>query len=156
MEVVEDAVTVDYPNDEVLPPESLRMTIPKRMVSGKTTTFRVDVLDRKGDLYWWMWEEKGTVSAVSVESGSEVVLSATEFDVVHGIGSLTTSLDSPGDVDLTVSIAGLSASKRITVLGESAPVVTLPPVLTDDLLDWGPEHGIIHLATKTIVRRQGL
>ena len=150
-----DAVVLDYPDDDILPPDSIRLTVPPRMVAGKTTTLRAEVLDRKGDLYWPMWTGRGTVSAVATDTGEPVPLSAGEFEFINGIGSLTTRLDRPGEVDLTVSVDGISASKRLTVLPISAPRLILSATLTDDLLDWGPEDGVIHLSGTSTVPETG-
>ena len=149
--MADDGIVAEYPSAEILPPESLRLTVPERVVAGKLTILRVDVLDKRGDLYWWMWDGIGTVSAVRTDTHEAVPLSTTGFAITNGIGSLTVSIDFVGEIELAVSVDGLSVSRIVTCIDDTTSRTTVPHVLIEGFLDWGPEHGVIHLATRTVV-----
>lgn len=141
--------------DSLLEPSTLRFTIPPRMVAGKTITFRAELLDEKGDLYWRMWEGVGTVSAVRHGTGAPVPLTKTAFRIINGIGSLTTSLDESGPIELRISVGGVSSTKTIEVLNANTQTLNLFGMLSPGHLDWGPADGVIRLSSQTIVPATG-
>src|SRR3990172_3535518 len=98
-----------------------------------------------------MWDGIGTVSAFRLATDDPVPLSKTEFRIVNGIGSLTTSLNDPGPIDLRISVEGVSATRTIEVLEREARTLDLSGMLSPGHLDWGPDDGVVHLSGQTIV-----
>jgi len=149
--VSDTGVELDYPGYDVAPPASLRLTIPSRAIAGKNITFRLEVLDKKGELAWWMWQSQGNIAAVSPEGGEALHFAQSDFEIINGIGSLTTTVDRPGEFEVTASVNDLATSKMVTVLDPSTQMTSYSGFLAEDRLDWGPELGVVHLTAETFV-----
>jgi len=141
-------------------PVELRVTAPSRMVNDRTLTLKAELLDGVGNIDWRTWSAYGTVSAQRVADESPVSTSITFFDDHAGIpapdsirfyngkGSVSITLDDgacepSGDIEVTVSVLGLTSSKIVTVL-EDPTMRTLSGNISSDLT-WGPGDGVIHL-----------
>ncbi len=151
------------------PPASIRLTVPARMVNDKTLTLQAEVLDAGGAIDWRTCNQLGTVSAERVADGSPVDTSITVFEtfnagagagtppadsirLYNGVGSVSLTLDNgaaepAGEIQVTVNVGGVSASKIVTVLdADSSGLFTpLSGALSGADLTWGPDDGVIHL-----------
>jgi len=124
---------------------SMVLAAPQRMVAGKTTTVRVDLLDRSGAVDRANFHERGSIATFEVDTGNEVSVSPAEIEAFNGMGSATVAIDGTSDVELRVSIGGLVASRTISVLSEP-PERSLTGSLGGDDLVWRAEDGVIHLS----------
>ncbi len=157
------------------PPESIRLTMPTRMINDKSLTLRADLLDRWGRIAWRQWDLFGTVSAVRVADQTSIPLSIVLFDThdgvppadsIHffnGVGCVTITLDDgaavpAGDIEVAVSVSGsaggvpysLLASKVVTVL-DNPTMRTISGTLTGADLTWSASDGVIHLVDDAYV-----
>ena len=138
-------------------PDTLRLSAPARMINDRTLTLKAEILDPLGGIEWRGWEELGTVTATRVSDGSAVPITVTVFDThvavpagsirfYNGVGSVSLTLDQgasfpPGDVRISVSVRGLSASAVVTVVGSPA-FRPMAGTLSGASLTWGPDEFI--------------
>ena len=158
------------------PPASIRLTMPTRMVNTKTLTLKGELLDTLGNIDWRIWHHLGTVSATRVANGQAVPLTVTVFErhttgagaggppttdalrFYNGIGSVSFTLNDgsavpAGDLLVTITVDGVSASKVVTVLDAATPGLfqDLAGTLSGDNLTWEPADGVIHLTGNVTV-----
>ena len=158
------------------PPASIRMTMPTRMVNTKTLTLKADLLDSGNNIDWRVWNHLGTVSATRVSDSTTVPLTVTVFErhttgagaggppttdsirFYNGVGSVSFSLNGgsavpAGDILVTVTVDGVSASKTVTVLDAAATGLfqNLSGTLSGGDLTWEPADGVIHLTGNVTV-----
>jgi hypothetical protein len=127
------------------------------MLNNKTLTIEVRISDPIGRPFWPLWEEYGKVSAVRLPDRTPVATTDTVFDphiavpddsirILNGWGSVSFTLDqgaafAPGDIEVSVSWSGLSASKVVTVLANPT-FRNMSGNLTGANLVWGPDENI--------------
>jgi hypothetical protein len=158
------------------PPAGIRLTAPTRMVNTKTLTLKGELLDAIGNIDWRIWHQLGTVSATRVSTGLAVPLTVTVFErhttgagaggppttdairFYNGIGSVSFTLDNgaaepAGDIQVTVTVDGVSASKVVAVLDAATPGLfqDLTGSLSGYNLTWEPADGVIHLTGNVVV-----
>lgn len=156
------------------PPASIRLTMPTRMVNTKTHTLKAELLDTLGNVDWRNWNQLGTVSATRVSNGQPVPLTITVFETFNdpnhpgagnggppstdsirfynGVGSVSFTLNNgaaepAGDIQVTVTVDGRTASGVVTVLDATTPGLfqDLSGTLSGGNLTWEPADGVIHL-----------
>jgi Lamin Tail Domain/CotH kinase protein/Dictyostelium (slime mold) repeat len=157
--VVLDQATASVVYDPpVAPQESVRLTMPARMVNDKTLTLRAQVLDSLGNIDWHgCFSTLGTVTMTRVSDSASIPVTVTIFDnhlpvpagsirFYHGVGSVSFTLDGgasvpAGDYRVTVTVGSLTASKIVTVL--SGPTWrNIQGTLSGADLVWGPNENI--------------
>ncbi len=131
------------------------------MVNDKTLTVVAEVLDENGHVDWKLCGGFGSVSAVRADNLAPVPISTIAFDshagvlpadsmrFYNGIGSVSLVLDNAaaepaGEIIISVVYAGLTGSRRVTVLS-NPPLRNLSGPLTGADLSWSPNDGVIHL-----------
>jgi hypothetical protein len=135
----------------------LAMRAPRRMVNDKTLTIEAAIVDAIGRPAYDQWDEYGTVSVVRLPDRTPVGTTVTVFenhipvpdDAIHflnGWGSVSFTLDegaafAPGDLEVTVSWHGLTASRTVTVLANPT-FRDMSGTLTGPSLVWGPNENI--------------
>ncbi len=150
------------------PPAAIRVTAPRRMLDTKTLTLKAELLDADGAIDWRVWNALGSVSARRVSSGAGVPTSITIFETYpagpgqsspadsirfyNGVGTVSFTLDNgttepAGELEVTVTLGGVSASARVTVLDadRADTFQQLSGELSGDDLVWEPADGVIHL-----------
>lgn len=149
------------------PPISMRLVCPTRMVNTKTLSLKAEVLDECGQINWRTWTGQGAVSATRVSNGAPVATSIVVFDehdgvppadsvrFYNGVGSVSITLDNgaaepAGDIDVTVTLGTLSATRRVTIL-DNPPQRSFGGVLGAADLTWSPADGVIHITGTTTV-----
>lgn len=148
-------------------PVQLRLTAPRRMVNSKSLTVMAELLDESGKIDWKPCGGYGSVSAVRASDNTAVAISTLVFDThdgtppadsmrfYSGVGSVTLKLDAGGaepggDMIVSVTYAGMTGSRRVTVLN-APPMREVSGTLAGADLNWGPEDGIIHLTHDCVV-----
>ncbi|MFH1532881.1 MAG: EGF domain-containing protein [Pseudomonadota bacterium] len=144
-----------------------RLTVPTRMVNDKPLTLRAEILidETQIDLSG-CFDNLGTVAMIRLSDGEDIPLTVTFFDdhlpvpedsirFYHGVGSVSFTLDDgaavpPGDYQVIVTVNGLTAVKKVTVLDDPVWRV-MPATLTGEDLVWGPNENIRISAHHTAV-----
>jgi hypothetical protein len=127
------------------------------MISDRTQTVRADIVDQLGRIQTGGCSTLGTISAKRVYGGTDVPLTVTVFDphlpvpdnsirFYYGVGSISFTLDDgasvpPGELEITVEVDGVSASKRLTVIAPPAFRPMSGTLAGADLV-WGPDENI--------------
>jgi hypothetical protein len=142
----------------------MAMRAPRRMVNDRTVTIEAAITDPIGRVSWNQWDEFGTVSVVRLPDRTPVAVTNTVFDAtpspedsihfMNGWGSVSFTLDdgaafAPGEIEVSVSWHGLTASRNVTVL--RSPVYRdMTGTLTGTNLVWGPDENIRVTGTVTV------
>jgi len=131
------------------------------MVNDKTLTVVAEVLDENGHIDWEPCGGYGSISVVRADDLTPVPISTIAFDshggvppadsmrFYNGVGSVSLVLDNAaaepaGEIIVSVAYAGLTGSRRVTIL--SSPTLrNLSGPLTGADLTWSPADGVIHL-----------
>lgn len=150
-EISDRAVHLTGQGTEFAPPSALRIRGPNRMVANKRVTLRVEAVDSDGNLHWPMWKAHGTVVARRADSGAPVVISTDSIEFTNGVGCITLSLAELGEIDIEISVNGITGTHRVTSfdLAENRTFALglLPP--GDQI--WRPEGGVYHLTGRVVV-----
>jgi MYXO-CTERM domain-containing protein len=143
----------------------LTMRAPTRMVNNNVLTIEAAIVDPILRVSYTQWDELGTVTVVRLPERTPVAITNTVFDshipvtngtirFVNGWGALSFTLNdgaafAPGDIEVTVSWQGLSASRTVTVL-QNPTWRTVSGTLTGANLVWGPNENIRVAGNTTI------
>ncbi len=135
----------------------VELKAPPRMINDKTLTVDVAISDPIGRVHYQAWDEPATLSVVRLPARTPVAITSTVFDPQHqvvpntvrlmnGWGSVSFTLNegaafAPGDIEITASWQGLSASRVVKVIG--SPVFRdMAGNLVGNNLVWGPDDNI--------------
>lgn len=157
-------------------PDTLRLTAPTRMLNTKTLTIKAELIDAAGQIDWRGWNRLGTIAATRVSDGQPVPLTVTVFErhtagagaggppttssirFYNGVGCVSFTLNNgasvpAGEILVTVTVGGVSASRSVTVLDAAAPglIQDLSGTLSGGSLTWEPADGVIHLTGNVTV-----
>ncbi|OWY71406.1 hypothetical protein B7486_12515 [cyanobacterium TDX16] len=157
-------------------PVQIVLTAPNRMVNTKTLTLMGSILTTDGSVDWQTCNQLGTVSATRVSNGSAVPLTVTVFErhtagagaggppttdsirLYNGVGCVSFTLNNgagvpAGDILVTVTVGGVTASKLVTVLDAATPGLfqNLSGTLSGGNLTWEPADGVIRLTGNVTV-----
>ncbi len=111
---------------------------PPRLVAGGAVTTRIEVLQPGGDWERRVFRAQGTITAT--REGQPIDVSPGSFTVHNGMGTVSVAISSPGPVTLRFQLGGLTASREVTVLEESADEKVVSGKLTGDALRWGSDE----------------
>ncbi|MCC6877052.1 MAG: lamin tail domain-containing protein [Sandaracinaceae bacterium] len=122
---------------------------PARALAGQPTELRADLVRRDGRLDWTTWAQEARLSAARAD-GTAVAITPSTMSLMNGRGAVELTLADEGEIDVTVEIGGLRATRRVTV-SSALPERAFTGALSGADLSWGPSDGVIRLSGTTTV-----
>lgn len=123
--------------------DSLRLAVQARYLPGVPVLVRVEKLDSRGEYDRNLWDADATLAV----NPAGVLLSSNKVHLRNGMGSTLVSFTNGGDVDLTVTLGALSATRTL-VTATNLPVSTNGGTLTASNTVWS---GVIRVTNDVTI-----